>query len=247
MSADHFSPVANQYASFRPSYPDALFDWLASIAPQRELAWDCGAGNGQATVPLAQRFDRVIATDLSAAQLAAAPLLPNVEYREAPAEASGLPDRSVDLVTVAQAMHWFGLPQFYAEVRRTLRPRGVIAAWGYNRLLIPNDAVQQSVDRFYEEKIGSYWPAERVHVENGYRDLPFPFARIAVPPFALHKEWTREQLLGYLRSWSAVARFKSANGYDPVDELAEEIAAYWPEGLTMKVEWPLFMHAGRVE
>lgn len=247
MSADHFSPVANQYASFRPSYPDALFDWLASIAPQRELAWDCGAGNGQATVPLAQRFDRVIATDLSAAQLAAAPLLPNVEYREAPAEASGLPDRSVDLVTVAQAMHWFGLPQFYAEVRRTLRPRGVIAAWGYNRLLIPNDAVQQSVDRFYEEKIGSYWPAERVHVENGYRDLPFPFARIAVPPFALHKEWTREQLLGYLRSWSAVARFKSANGYDPVDELAEEIAAYWPEGLTMKVEWPLFVHAGRVE
>lgn len=245
MSADHFTPVAGQYAAFRPSYPDELFDWLASIAPQRAMAWDCGAGSGQASVALAARFRQVAATDISAAQLAKAPALANIEYRVTPAEASGLPDGSVDLVTVAQAMHWFDLPKFYAEVQRVLKPRGVLAAWGYNRLLVAQPEVQKLVDRFYEEKIGAYWPAERVHVENGYRDLPFPFPRIAAPQFSLRKEWSREQLLGYLRSWSAVGRFRAANGYDPVDALAEEIAACWPEGKTYRVEWPLFMHVGR--
>lgn len=247
MAADHFSPVAGQYASFRPTYPAALFDWLASLTPQHALAWDCGAGSGQATVPLAQCFDRVIASDLSAAQLAAAPQMPNVEYREAPAEASGLPEHCADIVTVAQAMHWFDLPRFHAEVRRVLKPQGVIAVWGYNRLLLPDAAVQQAIDRFYEEKIGSYWPPERVHVENGYRDLPFPFTRIAAPHFALTQTWSREQLLGYLRSWSAVARYQATNGYDPVDALADEIAQLWPEGRMMQVEWPLFLHAGRVD
>ena len=247
MSADHFTPVAGQYASFRPGYPDELFDWLAGIAPQRAMAWDCGAGSGQATVALAARFQHVLGTDISAAQLASAPALASVEYRVTPAEASGLPDRSTDLVTVAQALHWFDLSKFYAEVRRVLKPQGVIAAWGYNRLLIDQPEVQRSVDRFYEETIGSYWPPERVHVENGYRDLPFPFACIAAPGFSLHKDWTCEHLLGYLRSWSAVGRFKAANGYDPVDALAGEIAAHWPEEKTMRVEWPLFMLAGRVD
>lgn len=247
MSANHFSPLAAQYASFRPSYPDELFNWLASIAPRRNLAWDCGAGSGQATAALAARFDRVLGTDISSAQLALAPALANVEYRVTPAESSGLPDSSTDLVTVAQAMHWFDLPKFYAEVQRVLKPHGVIAAWGYNRLRIGDGELQRIVDRFYEETIGAYWPPERVHVESGYCDLSFPFARIAAPPFSLHKEWPREHLLGYLRSWSAVGRFKAANGYDPVDALAGEIAPYWPEGKTMRVEWPLFMHVGRMD
>ncbi len=123
MPADHFSPVATQYAAFRPSYPAALFDWLASSTPRHDLAWDCGAGSGQASVPLAQRFKHMLATDLSAAQLATAPPLPNVVYRAARAEASGLADSTADLITVAQALHWFDLTQFYAEVRRVLKPR----------------------------------------------------------------------------------------------------------------------------
>ena len=245
-SADHFTQVAGQYAAFRPSYPDELFDWLAGIAPQRKLAWDCGAGSGQATAALAARFEQVIGTDISAAQLASASKLTNVEYRVAPAEASGLPDQSSDLVTVAQAMHWFDLLKFYAEVRRVLKPQGIIAAWGYNRLLIGQPEVQRIVDHFYEETIGSYWPPERVLVENSYRDLDFPFPRIAAPQFSLHKDWAREHLLGYLRSWSAVGRFKAANGYDPVDTLAGEIAVYWPDGKRLRVEWPLFMLAGKV-
>ena len=247
MSSDHFTRVAGQYATFRPGYPDELFDWLAGIAPQREMAWDCGAGNGQATVALASRFAQVLGTDISAAQLASAPELTNVEYRVTPAEASGLPDRSTDLVTIAQAMHWFDLPKFYAEVRRVLKPQGIIAAWGYNRLLIGQPEVQRIVDHFYEQTIGSYWPPERVLVENSYRDLDFPFRHIAVPQLSLHKNWTREHLLGYLRSWSAVGRFKAANGYDPVDALAGEIAAHWPEGKMLRVEWPLFMLVGQVE
>ncbi len=243
---DHFTRVAGQYATFRPSYPDALFDWLARIAPRHGLAWDCGAGSGQATASLAARFGQVLATDISAAQLDAAPRLANVSYRVASAEGSGLPDRAADLVTVAQAMHWFYLPQFYAEVRRVLRPQGVIAVWGYNRLRIDHAEVQRIVDHFYEETIGSYWPPERVHVETGYRNLPFPFARIDAPAFALRQDWTRAHLLGYLRSWSAVGRFKATNGYDPVDTLESEIAPHWEEGMVRLVEWPLFLHVGRV-
>jgi SAM-dependent methyltransferase len=247
MSTDHFSRVADQYSSFRPSYPDELFDWLACVAPQRNLAWDCGAGNGQATAALAARFARVVGTDISAAQLAHAPALANVEYRVAPAENCGLPARSADLTTVAQAMHWFDLPRFYAEVRRVLKPQGVVAAWGYNRLHIDDAELQRIIDRFYDETIGPYWPPERLHVESGYRKLPFPFAHIEAPSFSLRKDWSREHLLGYLRSWSAVGRFKAANGYDPVDAVAEQILPHWAEGRMVQVEWPLFLLAGRVE
>ena len=196
MSSDHFTPVASQYATFRPSYPEELFAWLSRIAPRRELAWDCGAGSGQATLALARYFEKVLGTDISAAQLDSAPALANVEYRVAPAEASGLPDHVADIITVAQALHWFDLPKFYAEVRRVLRPNGVIAVWGYNRLRLNQPEIQQILDHFYDETIGAYWPPERVHVENNYRGLPFPFTRITAPPFSLHKDWSRSHLLG---------------------------------------------------
>ncbi|MBU1424154.1 MAG: class I SAM-dependent methyltransferase [Gammaproteobacteria bacterium] len=247
MSSDHFSPLAEQYASFRPSYPDELFNWLASVAPQCKFAWDCGAGSGQATAALAARFTQVLGTDISAAQLASAPVLSNVEYRVTPAETSGLPDHSADLITVAQALHWFDLPQFYDEVRRVLKPQGVIAVWGYNRLIIGHPELQRIIDHFYEDTIGIYWPAERIHVENDYLHLPFPFSRLFAPRFSLHKEWSREHLLGYLRSWSAVGRFQAANGFDPVDALEKEIKLYWPQKKSYWIEWPLFMHAGKVD
>lgn len=246
-SPDHFSPLAGQYASFRPSYPVELFDWLAAIAPQRRLAWDCGAGSGQATLALASRFKHVVGTDISASQLASAPAHPNIEYRVSPAEISGLADHSADLVTVAQAMHWFDLPAFHAEARRVLGTNGVIAVWGYSRLIIGHPELQRHIDHFYTETIGAYWPAERVHVENEYRDLPFPFSRISAPRFSLRKEWSREHLMGYLRSWSAVGRFQAANGFDPVDALEEAIRQHWPDGRLHWIEWPLFMHAGRAD
>lgn len=247
MSADHFTPVAGQYATFRPAYPDELFDWLAGIAPQRELAWDCGAGSGQASVALASRFAQVWGTDLSAAQLAAAPVRNNIAYRVAPAEKSGLPEHAADLVTVAQALHWFDLPKFYAEVRRVLKPHGVIAVWGYNHLRLGHPQIQEIVDEFYAHTIGAYWPPERVHVENAYRDLAFPFARIPAPQFALHKDWSLEHLLGYLRSWSAVGRFQAVHGLDPVDSIATELSAHWPAEEIHRIEWPLFLQVGRLD
>jgi SAM-dependent methyltransferase len=247
MTSDHFTPVAESYKAFRPSYPEEMFAWLAGLAPGRDLAWDCGAGSGQATVPLAAHFTHVLGTDISAAQLASAPSHANVEYRVTPDEASGLADHSVDLITVAQALHWFDLPKFYSEAKRVLKPHGIIAVWGYNRLQIDDAGLQIVLDRFYTETIGSYWPPERVHVESAYRDLPFPFTRIDAPPFALRKEWSREHVVGYLRSWSAVARLQAANGFDPVSELAEEMGAYWQEGKMHQIEWPLFVHVGRAD
>lgn len=243
--ADHFTPLAKQYAAFRPTYPAALFDWLASVAPAHELAWDCGAGSGQATLPLAQRFRQVLASDLSAAQLAAAPAPDNVTCRVAPAHDSGLPPHSVDLIIVAQALHWFDLDRFYAEARRVLKPHGLLAVWGYNRLHIGQADIQGLLEVFYSDTLGAYWPSERAHVESGYRDLPFPFFRLPAPDFAMQQTWQLPQLLGYLRSWSAVGRYQTATGHDPMAAFEQTIAPHWPKSEALKIDWPLFLQVGR--
>lgn len=242
---DHFAPVAASYADFRPTYPAELFAWLATLVPRRELAWDCAAGSGQASVDLAEYFARVVATDASRAQIDAAVPHPRIDYRVAPAEASGLAAASVDLVTVAQALHWFDLAGFYAEVRRVLRPGGVLAVWTYGVLSVEGAEVDALVQSFYHDTVGPYWPPERVHVENGYRTLPFPFEEIAAPPFAMEARWLLPQLLGYFRSWSATGRFIAANGHDPVAVLEERLAPLWREGETRRVTWPLAQRVGR--
>lgn len=241
---DHFSSVSRHYAEFRPTYPQPLFDWVAAHAPDRKLAWDCAAGSGQATQDLAARFDRVIATDASAAQIAAAPRHPRVEYRVAPAEQSGLPEASVDVIVVAQALHWFDLERFHAEARRVLVAGGLLAVWCYGKMRVDNECADRLLQHFYGETVGPWWPPERGHVENGYRTLPFPFEEIATPAFGIEAEWTLAQLLGYLRSWSATARFIAARGFDPVAALAHELAPHWGEG-NLRVEWPLALRAGR--
>jgi SAM-dependent methyltransferase len=244
--SDHFAPVAASYADFRPTYPAALFAWLATLVPRHELAWDCAAGSGQASLDLATHFALVVATDASQAQLDAAPPHPRIEYRVAPAEASGLPDAAVDLVTVAQALHWFDLAGFYAEVRRVLQPGGVLAVWTYGVLTVEGAAVDALVQHFYHDTVGPYWPAERRHVETGYRSLPFPFREIAAPPFAMAARWTLPQLLGYFRSWSATGRFIAATGQDPVAALAERLAPLWGDPQQPRtVTWPLSLRVGR--
>jgi ubiquinone/menaquinone biosynthesis C-methylase UbiE len=180
---DHFSSVANHYADFRPHYPSALFDYLATLVPRSSIVY-CAAGNGQATLDLAARFDQVVATDASKEQIASAPSNPKVEYRVAPAEQSGLPDNSVALVVVAQALHWFDFDRFYAEVKRVLIPDGVLAVWAYGINTVEGDEVNQLVQNFYANIVGPYWPPERKLVEEGYRTIPFPF--IEMPPPAFH-------------------------------------------------------------
>lgn len=242
---DHFSALAADYASFRPHYPEVLFAWLAQQAPARNLAWDCATGSGQAALGLAAHFARVIATDASAEQIANARRNPRVDYAVAPAEDSGLAAQSVDLITVAQALHWFDLERFYAEVRRVLRPGGVLAVWTYNVLRTDNNAVNALVDHLYSEVLGPWWPLERRLVENGYRDLPFPFAELATPSFAMRTEWALPHLLGYLRTWSAVKRYREACGTDPVATIADALTAAAGACDRLRVEWPLALRVGR--
>ena len=246
MATDHFGKVAGTYADHRPAYPAALFDWLANQCSGHALAWDCGAGSGQASVALAQHFNQVLATDMSDAQLAHALRHPQVNYRVALAHDSGLPDASADLVTVAQALHWFDLDAFYQEVRRVLKPGGLIAAWSYGVIALEGDTVNQILQHFYHQIIGPYWPAERHHVETGYRELPFPFERLHTPDFAMEVHWTLPHLLGYLRSWSACARYRDAHGIDPVDALSSQLQAHWDkDSETRRISWPLSLLTGR--
>lgn len=246
--SDHFASVARHYADSRPTYPPVLFDWLASQCGEHGLAWDCGAGSGQASLELARHFSRVIATDASAAQIAQAAPHPRIEYRVAPAEESGLEECSADLVIVAQALHWFDLDRFYAEVRRVLKPGGVIAVWSYGVQEVENDAVNAIVQHFYAQEVGPYWPPERHHVETGYRELPFPFTPIAVPPFAMQLQWTLGHLLDYFRSWSATAAYVKAKGSDPVAALEPRLKACWGDPAQQRtVTWPLALLAGRHE
>lgn len=241
---DHFSGHAGSYVRARPGYPAALFSWLAEQCEQRGLAWDCATGNGQAAVALAERFRNVIATDASETQVDNAIALDNVEYRVAPAEQSGIDDNSCDLVTVAQALHWFELEKFYAEARRVLKANGLLAAWGY-RLTRVTPEVDRIIDVFDQQIVGPYWPPERRHIDAGYADLPFPFARIDAPDFDMQVQWNCAQFIDYLGTWSSVQRYRNEKGHDPLAWLRGELAAVWPVDEVREVSWPLFMLAGR--
>ncbi|MBI3885471.1 MAG: class I SAM-dependent methyltransferase [Opitutae bacterium] len=242
---DHFSTQAATYARARPTYPSALFAELARLAPGRALAWDCGAGNGQAAVGLAEHFERVVATEPSAAQLAAAAAHPRVVYQQSAETVSGVADGAVDLVTAAQAAHWFNRPAFYAEVQRVLRPGGVVALVSYGFCAI-TPGVDALVQVFYSETLGPYWPPERVLVETGYRDFDFPFAEFAFPAIAMEHAWALDEFADYLRSWSAVARYRQARGSDPVAPLRERLATVWGDaGQKRRIVWPLAGRIGR--
>ena len=244
--ADHFSRVATDYAACRPGYPPELFSYLSSLAGGHELAWDCAAGSGQATVPLTDWFRRVLATDVSSEMLGRAPHHPRIEYRVSRGEESGLPDSSVDLVTVAQALHWLDIDSFYSEVDRVLAPAAVLAVWSYAGQRLDHAALDDLLTRFYRDVVGPYWPAERRHVEAGYRTLPFPYDELDTPAVTMEERWTLPQLLGYLGTWSATQRFRDIKGYDPVAPLGAELGVQWGDpALPRVVRWPLSLRVGR--
>jgi SAM-dependent methyltransferase len=243
--SDHFSSCAGAYAAFRPAYPAALIDHLAGLAPGRELAWDCGTGSGQAAVLLAERFARVVATDASAEQIRHAAPHPRVTYRVGLEDGSSLDDGTADLVTVAQALHWFVRPRFYGEVHRVLRPGGVLAAWTYGMLEV-SPAVDAIVARFYADRVGRYWPPERRHVETGYRDLEFPFPELEPGSWSTETRLTRPQVLGYVGTWSAVKECRAQEGVDPVTELERELTRAWSDsGEPRTARWPIALRVGR--
>jgi ubiquinone/menaquinone biosynthesis C-methylase UbiE len=243
---DLFSQQARTYASIRPRYPRELFAFIASLAPRRELAWDCATGNGQAAQDLASQFERVVATDASEAQIAQAVAVSNVEYRVANASDSGLVAQSVDAVTVAQALHWLDIPQFAAEVRRVTVSGGVVAAWCYGACNAGED-VESLLREFQDGTLGPYWHPARRWVDEGYRTIAFPFKELASQAFELRARWSLSQLREYLNSWSAVATFRRERGEDPVAPLMEQLDKYWkPADGTRDITWPIGLRIGRV-
>src|SRR5919109_5021813 len=204
---DHFSSHSQQYAQYRPKYPDELYAYLADLAPARSLAWDCGTGNGQAALGLAKYFDRVHATDASAEQISLAYPHEKVDYRVEPAEHVSLNNSSVDLVTVAVAIHWFDFDEFYREVKRVLKPDGIIAAWTYNAVEISPE-IDPWIWHYYRDIVGEYWPERIRYIEQRYETIPFPFEEIIPPSFNMEIHWDLLQLAGFLNSWSATQRYK---------------------------------------
>ncbi|HUM09868.1 MAG TPA: class I SAM-dependent methyltransferase [Myxococcaceae bacterium] len=243
---DHFSAAASGYAAHRPVYPRAVAEALAARSPGHGLAWDAGCGSGQLSVVLGEVFDQVLATDASAAQIAAATPHPAVRYAVAPAETSGLPDGSVDCAVAAQAAHWFDLHAYYREVRRVARPGGLIALVTYAVMEV-DPGVERVVERFYWKTLEGHWPAERKLVEEGYRSLPFPFEPVEAPPLVLEHRWNVEQLLGYVGTWSAVQSLRKAGRGAELDRFGDELRAAWgdPE-MGRLIRWPLSLRLGRV-
>lgn len=243
---DHFSAHSAGYAAYRPTYPASLVDRLADLCTGHGAALDVGCGTGQLSVLLAERFGQVVATDASPQQIEKAQPHPRVTYRVAPAENSGLPDRSVDLVTAAQAAHWFDLPAFYAEVRRLGRPGAILALVTYG--VIEADADVASVIRhFYKDVIGPYWPPERRHVEEGYRSFDFPFEEVAAPACAIEVQWRASDLIGYADTWSAVRGAEKAQGREPIERFQVEIAEAWGDPERRRtIRFPISFRIGRI-
>ena len=242
---DHFSERAAGYAVYRPHYPPTLAAWLATAAPARKLAWDVGCGSGQLSTLLGDHFEKVIATDASSAQIERAAAHPRVEYRMEPAESSSLASSSADLITVAQAAHWMKLDAFYKEARRVAREGALIALVAYERTRI-DPSIDPIIERFYAGDLAAWWPPERKHIETGYRTLDFPFEPVAAPLFEMKATWTADQLVGYIRTWSAVRAMEAANGPRATNRFEDAVRRAWGPG-AREVTWPIVVLAGRVK
>jgi SAM-dependent methyltransferase len=241
---DHFSQNASQYATFRPRYPKELYDFIFRHVRSFDHAWDAGTGNGQAAQVLAARFSKVLATDISAKQLEQAARKENIVY-EVAGEMTQQSDQSVDLVTVAQAIHWFDRPTFYAEVKRVLKPGGVVAVWAYGLLKISPE-IDPLISDFYTRVVGLYWDPERKLIDDELKSMEFPFKEVTAPPFTMRFGWTLGQLEGYLNTWSATQKFVRENSENPVDKLIKRVETKSTKK-EFPVEFPLFLRLGSVE
>ena len=236
---DHFSDSSWEYNQFRPSYPDELYYHLASVTPEHNCAWDCATGTGQAAIHLTKYYKKVIASDASENQLNQAQQHKRIYYITAAAEHSGIDDQSIDLITVAQALHWFDIDAFATEADRVLVKRGVLAAWTYNLLTI-NPELDAIIEHLYHNLVGPYWPAERKLVETGYQGIELPFEELAVPHFEMCSHWNLQQLVGYLMTWSACKRYEADQKQNPLELIYDDLLSAWGnQEQEYQIAWPL--------
>jgi ubiquinone/menaquinone biosynthesis C-methylase UbiE len=247
MAKDLFSKQAETYARYRPTYPQELFDHILQQVPQRRQAWDCGTGNGQAARVLADHFDEVQASDISDAQLKNAVRRPNIHYYNCPAEQTPFADDSFDLITVATAYHWLDWKKFKAEATRVGRPQAIVAIWAYNLVIAEDEAIHKLIRHFYYDVVKSYWDPERRYVEESYTTVEFDFDPLPSKDFESRVQWSREELVGYLESWSAVQNYIKKNNTSPLDQIREELHNLWPGSNERKnFTFPIFLRMGRV-
>ena len=241
---DYFSDHAASYANYRPHYPNGMFNWLAQQCTQKRHAWDCATGNGQAAIALAPYFQQVIATDASHAQLTQATPHNRVSYVCASAEHVPFINNSLDLITVAQAVHWFDRPRFYGETDRLLVTGGVLALWCYGLFQIsPN--IDTLIDDYYHHMVGDYWPPERRHIEQAYASIDFPYPALTTPEYNMQVEWNLSQVMGYLATWSATRLYVKATGKDPLPRLEQQLMEAWGDPqLPRSIRWPIHLKVG---
>jgi SAM-dependent methyltransferase len=244
---DNFSAQSAIYAQYRPTYPPELIEYVAGLVEEPDLAWDCATGNGQTALELTHYFPRIMATDASTKQIEQAFAHPQIKYAIATAEESGLPDHLIDLITVAQAAHWFQFDKFYAEVRRIAKPNAILAIWGYGLMQISPE-IDKVIHQLYYEILGdTYWDKERKHLDNHYTTIPFPFAIIPSPAFKIIRNWDLSDLVGYLNTWSSVQNYLKANATNPIDLIAQDLAKVWqsPDNQRL-ITWDIYLKVGRV-
>ena len=243
---DLFSKQAGIYAKYRPGYPEDLIEYILTFVKGREFAWDVATGNGQAAKLLVPYFLKVFATDISAKQISQSAHESKIEYQVAPAEKTDFRDNSFDLITVAQAYHWFPFEDFQKEATRVSKPGGIIAVWGYGLIMTENEKLMQFIHHFYTEVVGKYWDPERKYVDEAYRSIPFPYQELPSKPFSITVNWSKEDLVGYLSTWSSVQHYIEANQKNPVDEFAIELEAIWDGSREEPFTFPLFLRIGQI-
>ncbi|RYD57811.1 MAG: SAM-dependent methyltransferase [Sphingobacteriales bacterium] len=243
---DIFSKQSEGYASYRPVAPDALLEFVYSKVAHFGTAWDCGTGNGQIAARLSERFEQVYATDISEQQLEKAAKRENIIYKKERSEHTGFDDDTFDLITAAQAIHWFDFDAYYAEVRRVGKNGAVIAVWTYYTPRI-SEGVDKIVDNFYFNTIGNYWDKERRYIDERYQTIPFPFEEFEVPEFHIHAQWTAEQILGYLSTWSSVQHYMAKHDENPVLQIKDAIENEWENDTLKDVIFPMYMRIGTIE
>lgn len=242
---DNFSIQSKIYSKYRPVYPKTLYTSILDLVQHKQNVWDCGTGNGQVAVVLADHFQQVEATDISENQLKNAQLKENINYSLQRAESTSFQADHFDLITVGQAIHWFDFEAFYSEARRVGKTNSVLVIFGYGLLRI--EGINQEIDHFYTNIIGAYWNKERCYIDDAYATIPFPFEEIQdIPAFFIEDNWTLQQLEGYLNTWSSVQRFIKQEQFNPVSNFIAELKNKWPSG-TKKAKFPVFVKMGLIE